>query len=63
MRGGGGDTHVHARAPEGEKVTNECGQRSLLIGGLDGSGAVHTVLPREAFGVYGAPPGGGVHPC
>ena len=31
---------------------------SLLISGLDGSGAVHTVFPWEVFGGHAPPPGG-----
>jgi hypothetical protein len=30
---------------------------SLLMGGVDGSGAVHRALPGEVFDDYGVPPG------
>ena len=31
---------------------------TLLMSGLDGSGAVYALLPWEVFGDYGVPPGG-----
>jgi len=45
----------------GSLTSTFLGRRSPLMRGFGGSGAVHTVLPWEAFGDYGAPPGGSIH--